>query len=144
MIHRTLLQRRLDNDDHDGGDSKDAGYDTDDSCDVSRRRWAHNKRDTVIVRRRTVVVNRAKALVNLPSVQWPSGNQDRCHRLERQHTARRRRARSKRDAIIVRRSTVVNRGKALVNLPSVQWPVGNQDRRHRLEHQHSMQSRSRH
>jgi hypothetical protein len=142
MILR-IVQPRFDNDSHHGGDFKDAGYDTDDSCGVCRRRWARNKRDTVIVRRSNVV-NRGKALVNLPSVQWPLGNQDRRHRLEHQHIARRRRARKKRDTVVVRRSTVVNRGKALVNLPSVQWPLGNQDRCHRLERQHSIQSRSRH
>jgi hypothetical protein len=135
MIRKTL-QCRLDNNDRDGGDFKDVDYDTDDSCDVSRRSWARNKRDTVIVRRSTVV-DRGKVLVSLPSVQWPLRNQARSHCLEHQRIARRRRARrNKRDTTIVRRSTVENRGKALVSLPSVQWPLGNQARRHRLEHQH--------
>lgn len=76
MIRRTL--ESLDNDDHDSNDFEDAGYGTDDSWDVTRRRWARNKRDDMVTvrRHRRPVVNRGKALANLPGVPWPLGNQD--------------------------------------------------------------------
>jgi hypothetical protein len=75
IIRRTLESLDMDGFDHD--DSEDTGgYGTDDSWEVTRRRWARNKGDTVTVRRRRPVVNRGKALANLPSVPWPLGNQD--------------------------------------------------------------------
>jgi hypothetical protein len=42
MICRTF-ECRLDNHNHYSGDSKVAGYDTDDSLDVTQRRWPRNK-----------------------------------------------------------------------------------------------------
>jgi hypothetical protein len=75
IIRRTLESLDMDGFDHD--DSEDTGgYGTDDSWEVTRRRWARNKGDTVTVRRRRPVVNRGKALANLPGVPWPLGNQD--------------------------------------------------------------------
>jgi hypothetical protein len=81
MIRRTLEGIDIDDHDHVHDTFEDAGYGTDDSWDVTRRRWARNKGDnhtgTVsVVRRRRPVVNRGKALANLPGVPWPLGNQD--------------------------------------------------------------------
>jgi hypothetical protein len=77
MIRRTL--ESIDINDYGHDDSEDVGYGTDDSWDVTRRRWARNKGDNhavTVVRRRRPVVNRGKALANLPGVPWPLGNQD--------------------------------------------------------------------
>jgi hypothetical protein len=104
LIRRTLasLEISIDSDDNNCNDTDftfwDGSYDTDDSHDVTRRRWARNHttkgsgggggggtgplpvKDTVIRvparRLRRPVVHRDKALANLPGVPWPCGNQD--------------------------------------------------------------------
>lgn len=83
MIRRTL--ESIDINDHSGHNDdsfEDVGYGTDDSWNVTRRRWARNKQGdndtgtvTVVRRRRRPVVNRGNALANLPAVPWPLGNQ---------------------------------------------------------------------
>jgi hypothetical protein len=94
MIRRTLESLDFTDDPLDF-DFEDAGYGTDDSWDVTRRRWARNHKsadgktdnptgsptgnptgDAVMVRRRRPVVHRGPALANLPGVPWPYGNQD--------------------------------------------------------------------
>jgi hypothetical protein len=78
IIRRTLESINI-NDHRDHDDFPDVGYGTDDSWNVTRRRWARNKgggdnhsTGTVkVVRRRRRVVNRGKALANLPGVPWP-------------------------------------------------------------------------
>jgi hypothetical protein len=79
MIRRTLESLADDdkvknvNDFDDDDIDDDAGYETEDSWDVTRRRLGV---DAVIVRRRRPVVNRDKALAAVPAVPWPMGNQD--------------------------------------------------------------------
>jgi hypothetical protein len=71
-----IVRRTLESLEHEHHDYfEDTGYDTDDSRDVNWRRWARNKGDTDIVRRRSSV-KRSKVLTDLPGVPLPLVNQD--------------------------------------------------------------------
>jgi hypothetical protein len=72
-VRRTLDS--LDVENHDRNDFRDTGYDTDESWDVTRRRWARSKGDMGIVRR-CCMRNRGTVPTDLPSVPWPLVNKD--------------------------------------------------------------------